>query len=344
MKSALIQADHLLSFPVQLPVPGNVNVHLGQSVEPGDVIAEAVLPDRFQVFDVVNEFRIKESELESCIKRLAGEDLQRGDVIAKKTGLISRIFRAPDDGKVVAVRDGRVTLAMGEKTIQALTPIAGLIGELIPGLGAVIVTRGLSLRGSWGNGKTAVGTLIMLDAVKENSLAEIKDPIVFLDGKAALADLKALQDKGAAGILVSSLDPTSRMGLEKFELPVMSLMGFGESVLDQFSRSVLEELKDSQVYLVARQPDPYRDLKPELFQPHETEKTADLFTQPESSLLGRTARLLGQPYFGSVGKIIELPEKAERLASGIQSQVAVIKREDETVIRVPLENLEILMP
>jgi len=39
---------------------------------------------------------------------------------------------------------------------------------------------------------------------------------------------------------------------------------------------------------------------------------------------------------------VELPREIERTASGIQSKVAVIEREDETVIRVPLENLEIL--
>ena len=148
MKRAIIQTDHLLTFRVELPVPGKVNVHLGQSVEPGDRIAETVLPAKIQVFDVINHFRIKASDLERCLKRLAGEDVQRGDVIAKKSGLISRFFRAPDDGKVVAVRDGRVTLAMGEKTIDAITPTAGVIGEIIPGLGAAVVARGLSLQGS----------------------------------------------------------------------------------------------------------------------------------------------------------------------------------------------------
>jgi hypothetical protein len=39
---------------------------------------------------------------------------------------------------------------------------------------------------------------------------------------------------------------------------------------------------------------------------------------------------------------VEFPQEIERTASGIQSKVAVIEREDETVIRVPLENLEIL--
>jgi hypothetical protein len=300
------------------------------------------LPAKFQVFDVINQFRIKESGLDSCLKRLAGEDVQRGDVIAKKSGLISRFFRAPEDGKVVAIRDGRVTLAMGEKVIQAQTPIGGTVGDLIPGLGAVIVVRGFSLRGSWGNGKTAIGQLVMLDEVKESDLAKVKDAIVYLNSVARFAELKTLCDNGAAGILVASLDPASRTEVEKFRIPVMSLLGFGEAALDQLSRSAIEELQNSQITLLARRADPYRDVKPELFQPSESVKTAELFAEPEPTLIGQTARLLGQPYFGSVGKIVELPEKTERTASGMKSKVAVIKREDETIIRVPLENLEIL--
>lgn len=342
VKNAIIQNDHLLSLPVELPVPGKVIVHLGQSVEPGDVIAEAVLPAKFQVFDVLNQFRIKETDLEGCIKHLTGEDVQRGDVIAKKTSLVSRIFRAPDAGKVVAVRDGRVTLAMGERTIQARTPIRGTVGEVVPGLGAVIVMRGLGLRGNWGNGRTAIGKLVMLNPDMENNPAEVKDAIIFRDGMAMLADLKVMQKEEVAGILVASLDPASRFALEQFEIPVMSLLGFGEATLDQLTKTAIEELQNSQVALVARKADPYRDLRPELFQPHETAKTAGLFAEPEPSLIGQAARLFGQPCFGSVGKIIKLPKEPERTASGILSQIAIIEREDGTVIRVPLDNLEIL--
>lgn len=342
MKRAIIQTDHLLTFRVELPVPGKVNVHLGQSVEPGDQIAKAILPAKIQVFDVINQFRIKESDLEKCLKRMAGEYVQRGDVIAKKSGLISRFFRAPDDGKVVAIRDGRVTLAMGEKTIKAFTPIGGVIGEVIPGLGAEVVARGLSLQGNWGNGKTAIGKLLIQDVEKQDNLNEVTGAIVFLEELTSLTDLEELKNRGAAGILVTSLNPSLKLELEQFDLPVMSLLGFGEASLDQYSRSMIEELQESQVTLVAHQPDPYRDFKPELFQTRATDQTEELFEKPEPKLVGRTVRLLGQPYFGSVGKIIELPTKTERLASGIQSRIAVIERDDETVIRIPLENLELL--
>ncbi|MEL7627202.1 MAG: hypothetical protein AAGU15_10120 [Anaerolineaceae bacterium] len=334
---AVIQSDALINFPVKLAVPGTVKVHLGQSVEPGDLIAEAVLPAKFQVFDVLNQFRIQQSDLESSIMRLAGESVQRGDIIARKPGLIARIFRASEDGKVVAVRDGRVTLAMGEITIQALTPIAGVVGELIPGLGAEIVAHGFSVQGSWGNDRVSVGKLVMFDAD-----ADLNGSIIFLDHTVTLEEIQSLKEKGASGFVVTSLDPSSLNALDQSDLPLMSLLGFGEAVLDEYSRAAIEDLHHKQITLIARKADPYRDVKPELFQPRETEGTGELFAAPERGLLGRTVRLLGQPYFGSIGKIVELPGKPERLGNGMKSQVAVIEREDETVIRIPLQNVEIL--
>ena len=341
-KKALIQNDYLFSLSVELRVPGQVRVHLGQEVEAGDVISEAILPTRFQVFDVINQFRIKDSQLDSCIKRLAGENVQRGDVIAKKAGLVSRLFRAPDDGKVVAVRDGRLTLALGERKIQAISPIAGTVGEVHAGLGAVIVSRGLCIQGSWGNGLTAVGKLLILNEVNDAALAETNEAIVFLDGMANAADLIAIQNAGAAGILVTALDPLFIAELVEIKLALMSLVGFGDTRLDSLSRAVLEDLQGSQVCLAARAPDPYANLRPELFQPGESGQPVGLFPEPEPSLIGRKARLLGQPYFGGVGTIVGIPPEIERLASGMESHVAMIEREDGAIIRVPLGNFEIL--
>jgi hypothetical protein len=159
---------------------------------------------------------------------------------------------------------------------------------------------------------------------------------------ASVADLIALQNAGAAGILATALDPLSLAGHKEIKLALMSLVGFGDTLLDSLSRAVIEELQGSQVYLVARTADPYANLRPELFQPGENGQTVELFPEPEPSLIGRTVRLLGQPYFGTIGKIVGIPPEIDRLASGMESHVTMVEREDETVIRVPLENLEIL--
>ena len=113
MKKVIIRSGQPVFRQVRLPQPGTVLVRTGQNVEVGDVVAEAVIPEKFQVFDVVNHLRIQPGRLEQSLKRLNGEEVRKGDVIAQKTGMITRIFRASQDGRIVSLREGRVTLAMG---------------------------------------------------------------------------------------------------------------------------------------------------------------------------------------------------------------------------------------
>ena len=341
MKNAIVQKDYLLELSVELPFPGIVKVNPGQSLRAGELIAEAVLPAKFQVFDVLNQFRMDGKEFESSLKRLAGEEVQKGDVIVKKPGLISRIFRAPEAGKLVAIRDGRITLAMGEKTIQAVSPIDGVVGEIIPALGATVVSHGLGIEAAWGNGKTASGNFVMIDQV-DKSVQDLENKIVLHNKTATIKEIKKLQKAAALGILVSSLDASRAFGDEQFDLPVASLLGFGKAVLDDFTRSKLEELTGAEVYLVARKTDPLAGIRPILFSPTEDSQTAALFSEPEGSLIGRSVRLLGQLHFGKTGKIITFSEEPEKLASCMEAALVTIETSEGEILRLPFENLEFL--
>jgi hypothetical protein len=342
MKKDLIQENFSLIHAVKLPVPGKVLVHLGQKIDRGSVIAEAVLPDRFQVFDVLNHFRIDTRDMEFCIKRLAGEDVQKGDVIARKPGLVSRIFRAPEAGKVVSVRDGRVTLAMGERHLEAVSPIAGVVAEIIPGLGAQIFARGSKLNAAWGNGKIASGSLLLVDQVKNFDQKDLVEKVVVLTNERLLDVMTILEQAGVAGVVVWALDPLQADRFENGSVPLLSLAGFGDSEISSAMIAVLKELEGKTAYLLAHEPFNRDDQKAALFFPVEQNQAMGLFETEQKSLLGSQVRFWGSPYFGSLGEIIEIPDEEERLGSGILSKVVVVRRAEESVIRVPLENLEIL--
>ena len=64
-----------------------------------------------------------------------------------------------------------------------------------------------------------------------------------------------------------------------------------------------------------------------------------LFDEEVTLKVGSLVRLLGEPYLGSTGKVLELPQRAERFASGLKAYVAVVERTDGTLIRVPVTNL-----
>lgn len=342
MQRPLIQSDYLLSHNVKLSLPGKVLVHVGKQIEVGGLVAEATLPTKFQVFDVLNHFRLQPHELEGCIKRLAGEDVQKGDVIARKPGILSRIFRAPEAGKVVAVRDGRVTLAMGEKTNQAISPIAGVVSELIAGLGAQIVSQGNNVQAAWGNGKISVGQFLFVDKPENYDKKDLDGRVIGLSEPLTIPILNALQASRVAGVVAPALNPLLIDAYTNWMVPLLSLAGFGEAGFDPVTLKVLKSFEEKQVYLMGHKPSQHNGQKPSLFLPKPANQTGALFEEDNRELPGKKVRLLGMPYFGSVGKIIEIPEQEERLGSGVLSKVVVVERDDETIIRVPLENLSIL--
>ncbi len=113
-----IACDQQILRSYTLPFTGSVLVRNGQEVEAGQPVAEIQMPERYQVFDAINGLKINPKNIDRHIERLVGEPVKAGDVIAQKSGLISRLFRASQDGMVVAIRDGRITLALGERSCK----------------------------------------------------------------------------------------------------------------------------------------------------------------------------------------------------------------------------------
>lgn len=343
MNKVVIRSSQPVYKQVRLPQPGTVLVRTGQEVMVGDVIAEAVIPQEFQVFDIVNHLRIPPSRLEQHLKRLNGEIVRKGDVIAQKPGLITRIFRASQDGKIVSLREGRVTLAMGERKLQVRTPIAGTVVELIPGFGAVIGLTGYLIQGVWSNGLNASGSFLRLefdfnDPQQRGRLPELKDKIVYSGAIITPERFRLLMVKKPAGIVLPSLLPELIQVALDSSIAVMSLNGFGDQEIDPASSILLDAMKDQEVFLLSDgvgQP-------AELIMPGEGGQNSALFDEEITLKVGSLVRLLGEPYLGSTGRITELPERAERFASGLMAKVAVVERADGTLIRVPVTNLLLL--
>lgn len=340
MRKVIIRSGQPVYKQVRLSQPGTVLVRTGQEVKVGDILAEAVIPKEFQVFDIVNHLEIQPHKLEQHLKRLNGEVVRKGDVIAQKPGLITRIFRASQDGKIVSMREGRVTLAMGERKLQVSAPIAGTVVELIPGFGAVIGLTGNLIQGVWSNGLNASGNFTRLefdfnDPQQRGRLPELKDNIVYSRAIINSERFRMLLAKKPAGIVLPSLVPGLINEVLKSSVAVISLNGFGDQVIDPASLEFLGEMQDHEVFLLSDG----KNQPAELVMPGEGGQNSALFDEEVTLGLGSTVRLLGEPYLGSTGRIVEMPERAERFSSGLTAKVAVVERLDGTLIRVPRTNL-----
>jgi hypothetical protein len=340
MRKVIIRSGQPVYKQVRLSQPGTVLVRTGQEVKVGDLLAEAVIPEEFQIFDIVNHLKIHPNRLDQHLKRLNGESVSKGDVIAQKPGLITRIFRASRDGRIVSLREGRVTLAMGERKLQVAAPIAGTVVELIPGFGAVIGLAGSLIQGVWSNGLNASGSFTCLefdfnDPQQRGRLPELKDKIVFSGAIITFERFRLLLTKKPAAIVLPSLVPALVNEALNTTIAVMSLNGFGDQEIDPVSLGLLENMQDQEVLLLS---DGIGQAA-ELFLPGKAGKNSALFDEEVSLGVGSFVRLLGEPYLGSTGRVVELPEQPERFASGLMAKVAVVERQDGALIRVPITNL-----
>ena len=343
MRKVIIRSGQPVYKQVRLPQLGTVLVRTGQEVKVGDVLAEAVIPQEFQVFDIVNHLGIKPGKLEQHLKRLNGEVIRKGDVIAQKPGLITRIFRASQDGRIVSMREGRVTLAMGERKLQVVAPIAGTIVELIPGFGAVIGLTGSLIEGVWSNGLNASGNFTHLkfdftDPQQRSLLPDLEDKIVFSGALITPERFHLVTSKRPAGIILPSLVPALIKEVKASSVAVMSLNGFGDQEIGPASLVSLQKMQDQEVFLLS---DGFGQ-SAELVLPGEGGQTSALFDEEISLQVGSMVRLIGEPYLGSTGQVVELRDRSERFASGLTARVAVVKRADDEQIRVPVTNLVLL--
>ena len=343
-----IACDQQILRSYILPFAGSVLVRTGQEVEAGEPLAEIKMPERYQVFDVVNGLKINPSNIERHIERLVGEPVKAGDVVAQKSGLISRIFRAPQDGMVVAIRDGRITLALGEKKLQVLATYPGTVVEIIPERGAVVAVQGLLLQGVWGNGLNSSGELISLEAAepaagKKQPAADLQGKIPVVPHVATKAAFAALLSREPAGLVLGSVMPELLSDLEQASLPVMVLVGYGEYEIDALSKAMLRQMEAQTVYLNANEADASEQSRPDLIMPGKAQVSPGLFREELRLEVGRRVRLLGKPYTGSTGEIVELPEEPEKFASGLVMRTVVVRREDDLIVRIPRENVELIL-
>ncbi|MFZ3150200.1 MAG: hypothetical protein WA116_00775 [Anaerolineaceae bacterium] len=348
MDKIFIKTNQQILRTFTLPYSGTVLVRTGQEVQAGEPVAEIEMPERYQVFDVVNNFKINPKYLDNYVERLVGESVKAGDVIAQKPGLFSRIFRASQDGMIVSIRDGKITVALGKRKEQVQAAFPGMVVELIPERGAVIAAQGSLLQGAWGNGLNAAGILLRMaddqevpDHKDELSLPE--GHIMVLDSCSRSGNLKLLLAKKPVGLVFGSISPELLPEIEHLPIPVMSLTGFGDYQIDSYSSALLDQMAGKTVYLNANIPDTLTGAKPELILPGGEGLSTGLFAGEDQLEIGDKVRLLGKPYTGSVGIVIELPEEVEMFASGLLMRAAVVRRQDEQIIRVPRENLEVIL-
>jgi transcription antitermination factor NusG len=331
-----------------LPVPGRVLVHTGQKVSATDVIAEARLNNSHVLLDVAGMLGIPVEQVDKVLKVTPNQVIGEGDILAGPVGIIPRMVRAPQSGRVIYCNQGQILFELEAKPFQLRAGLEGVVKNVIADRGALIETTGALIQGVWGNGNVDQGNLLPVSpSPKDELVAEMVDAsmqgMVLLAGHVTKQEtLKAIQSVGIRGLIVASISANLVPVAGQFPFPILVLDGFGKIAMNSYAYRILVTNDKRQVAVNACNWDRYTDSRPEVIIPLPASDDPDLPRVSAVFSPGQSVRIIKSPLAGVIGKLIALRSEQAPLSNGLRVPSAIVNLENGDQTVVPLVNLDVI--
>jgi len=331
-----------------LPVPGRITVELNQRVRPRDVVAEAEVAPHHQFIDVARQLGVDPREVSRHLTRERDELLEKGEVMAGPAGIARRMVRAPGDGRIVAVTDGRVLF---EVRSEPLLLKAGMPGEVVAtdGMTSVTIeTTGALIQGVWGNNRQDFGVMRMIgEGPRDRLLTDqldtgLRGAILIAGICDHPAPLYQARELALRGLILGGISAELIPVAEKLPYPVVILEGFGSLPISPPVYELLSTSRGREAGVDAYMPGPYDSQRPEVIIPLPVVNPVDLPEDLVPLAPGVRVRVTRAPHQGMVGLVQQILPQAVSYPNGIMARSAVIDLDVFGRTNVPLANLEIL--
>lgn len=331
-----------------LPAPGKVLVRKGQTVAATDTIAEADLPAKHMLLDLVRGLGLPAAKADQQVKVPAGTPVSEGDLIAGPVGFPRRSVRAPKDGKVLLAGNGQVLLELKSSPFELKAGVPGEVVDLLPERGAVIQTSGALVQGVWGNGRVDFGLMYVLAKEPDHRLTadqlevSLRGAVVLAGYCGDAATLKAAEELPIRALILSGMDTTLVPAALRLKIPLLLLDGFGPRPMNSSAFNLLTTNEQREAAVCAEKWDRYAGTRPELVIPLPASGPLQMPPETQEFTNGQKVRVLRAPHAGQIGTLeFVLPGK-QTLPSGIRARAAQVRLENNEKALLPLANLEVL--
>lgn len=318
-------------------------------------------------FDVAFDLGCKPRDLERFMVAKVGDEVKRGEVIAKKgeaAAYYVRNSKAPVSGVVtnVNLQSGFVTIARPFKEVVVSAYVQGKIGSIIPQRGAVVEVPAIRLTGIFGVGRERHGEIkVLVDgpgAVLTEDLVtpECAGKVLVGGSMATNGAIKKALEVGAHGVIagtasylnvVQSLGVKLGVGItgqEDIDMTLILMEGFGRLDMRSEIFNTLKAVDGHVACINGATQIRAGAIRPEIIVPFPdyTGGFSDKTLVYEDLLYGLSVRVINDPYFGQRGKVADLPREPQLIETECKTPVAIVELEDGRSVTVPRANLEIL--
>ena len=351
----------------RLPLKGTVVVENGTTVQPDDIVAKTDLPGNVQMVNVANQLNIDADDVNDAMTVKVGSEVRKDDMIAETKGLFGMFksnVTAPVDGTIEVISDttGQVVIREAPIPVEIDAYMSGRIKEVIPEEGVVIESEGVFIQGIFGIGGESRGDLAVIVKNREEEIteelitSELAGKIVVGGSFISLkAYKKAIQMK-VAGVVVGGFNyfdledilgytlGVAITGSEDLATSLILTEGYGKIRMGSQTFDLLKEHHGKFTSVNGATQIRAGVIRPEIVIPLSGDELKGDHKDAHASegiQAGSLVRVIRAPYFGRMGKVVDLPSELRKMESETMVRVAIIKIDGEN-IEIPRANLEMV--
>ena len=273
--------------------------------------------------------------------------------------------RSPIDGTIEAVSDvtGQVILREPPVPVAVKAYTDGTVTEIAPNEGVTVETYGTYIQGIFGVGGETVGNLTVAVSsasdklTTEQILPEHRDDILVGGSLVTTAAIQQAIQHGVKGIIAGGIDDADLRELLGYELGVaitgseeigITLViteGFGSIAMAEQTFTLLKAREGMKTSINGATQIRAGVVRPEILIPlaPETSQTASETTEDATEgilEIGSSVRIIREPYFGTLGRVTELPVELQNLETEARVRVLRVELEDGQQTTLPRANVE----
>ena len=362
-----IVAETDLEKDRRLPMKGDVHVKQGDKVTAETVVASTYLPGNVYPLNVANMLGCEPNELADFLKKKQGDQLKKGDLIAETPGFFGffkTTVESPIDGSIetASTTTGQLMLRPPPVPVEVLAYVDGTVAAVYPEEGVRVEAYATFIQGIFGIGGEVVAPLKMIaktpsDILDEGNLTvDHKGKIVVGGSLVTAAALNRAIQLGVKGIIVGGYDANDLKEFLGFDLGVaitgnedkgISLVvteGFGRINMAQKTFDLLKEREGKKASVNGATQIRAGVIRPEVVIPLDAHHDVTQVKENTGGMqVGTILRIIREPNFGSVAKVVSLPEKPTIIAT--EAKVRVVEIEiisSGERVTLPRANVEII--
>ena len=344
-----------------LPLKGKVHVDKGISVDANDIVASTEIPGNVQMLNIANQLNIDPDQVSDHMLCSVDEHIEKGQVIARSKGLFG-FFRSevesPLDGTIGNISNltGQVIISEKPCPIEVDAYIPGKINKVFDKEGVLVSSHGMLIQGIIGIGGEKKGYIKTIKDKDVNLSQDIHDKIIVMKSNLTYDFYKKLSDLEIQGVVCGGIDYNTLTKILKKPLGVaitgmedtitiIITEGFGEISMANRTYQLLNKNNGKFASINGATQIRAGVMRPEIFIGFDIEtESFKVFDEENLAIsISSKVRIIREPYFGEIGKVVELPSKLVEIDTETTSRVAIIELENGSKKIIPRVNLEVIL-